>query len=284
MDRRKFLTILSGTVGSTVSGGAWATGYCGPVREAKLGTLGKAYTFFNDAEVAFIEAAIARLIPSDALGSGALEADVGYFLDRELSGPYGTGAKAYLQGPWGESSRFQGYQLALTPQQLYRVGIAATDRYCKATHSKTFAEIDGAKQDEVLRGLQGISGDVDLRDVPAAVFFDYLLRDTKDGFFADPIYGGNKDMVSWRLVGYPGVSAVYTDFIFRHNEPYNVQPVGIHEMQHAQAPADRHGHAMHRPMNPQDIPRTAAPSLGPGERRRAEVEKIDPLTLGSPIV
>ena len=285
LDRREFLAILSSTVAAMVSGEVLAAASdAATVELAKLSTLGKAYTFFNDAEVAFIEAAMSRLIPKDELGPGALEAEVGYFLDNQLSGPYGTGAKAYLQGPWGELSRFQGYQLALTPQQLYRVGIAATDRYCRATYGKTFATLDGAQQDEVLRGLQGIAGDVDLKDVPGAVFFSYLLRDTKDGFFADPIYGGNQDMVSWKLVGYPGVAAVYSDFMFRHNEPYNVQPVSIHGMQHTHAPGDQRGHAIHRPANPQDIRQTAAPPLGPGESRVARVETIDPLIVGNPIV
>ena len=80
------------------------------------------------------------------------------------------------------------------------------------------------RQDEVLTGLAGIAGDVNLQDVPGATFFGHLLGDTKDGFFADPAYGGNKDMVGWKLVGFPGVPAAYATFIGR-NQAYDVEPM-----------------------------------------------------------
>ena len=117
--------------------------------------------------------------------SGALEADVPYFIDQQLAGDYGAGARFYNQGPFGATTLYQGYQLPLTPRQLYRAGIAATNRYCEARYGKRFAQLDAATQDDVLRGLEGIAGDVDLKDVPGATFFTQLLTDTRDGFFAD---------------------------------------------------------------------------------------------------
>ena len=260
MDRRKFLTILGSTVAA--AGGAnmlLATNAHGH----KLGTLKKAYTFFTPSESEFIEAAVARLIPKDELGPGALEADVPYFIDQQLSGDYGAGSRFYGQGPFGATTAYQGYQLPLTPRQLYRVGIAATDRYCEETYGKRFAQLDSTQQDEVLKGLQGIAGDIDLKEVPGTAFFNHLLTDTKDGFFADPAYGGNKDMIGWKLVGFPGVPAMYIEFIGR-NEPYDVEPVDLRTLQQqASLLQDQHGHVTHRRAA---VPRqTLAPTPGPAD-------------------
>lgn len=241
MDRRKFLTILGGTVAALGSAKVFPVG-----NVAALGTMQKTYTFFTQAEREFIEAAVARLIPADDAGPGALEADVPYFIDQQLAGDYGAGARFYHQGPFGATTPYQGYQLPLTPRQLYRAGMAATDRYCEETYSKRFAQLELAQQEEVLQGLQGIAGDVDLVDVPGATFFSHLLTDTKDGFFADPAYGGNKDMIGWKLVGFPGVPARYVDLIERHNEPYDVEPVDLQNAQHASLQPDGHGHVIHR--------------------------------------
>jgi gluconate 2-dehydrogenase gamma chain len=256
MDRRRFLTILASTVAAVGSG----TGLAAAGRT--LGTQRKAYTFFTQAESAFIEAAVARLIPADGLGPGALEADVPYFIDQQLMGDYGAGARFYTQGPFGATTPYQGYQLPLTPRQLYRAGIAATNRYCAEHYGKRFAQLTATQQDDVLRALEGIAGDTELTDVPGATFFTQLLTDTKDGFFADPAYGGNTDMLGWKLVGFPGVAARYTDVLGR-NEPYSVQPVDIRTLQEAGIPLDHHGHPIHRRA---EAPRpTTAPAPQPAD-------------------
>jgi len=253
MDRRTFLKLLSAAVaalaGSEVSAAAAA-----PYR---LGTLKKAYTFFNPAESEFIEAAVARLIPADQLGPGALEADVPYFIDQQLGGEYGAGARFYAQGPYGATTPYQGYQLPLTPRQLYRVGIAATDSYCIEKYGRRFAELEPARQDEVLNGLAGVAGDVKLREVPGATFFNHLLSDTKDGFFSDPAYGGNKGMVGWKLVGFPGVPAAYATYIGR-NKAYDVEPIDMQGAKQAGL-ANEHQHHVHVTHQPSSSPRHTAP-------------------------
>jgi gluconate 2-dehydrogenase gamma chain len=268
IDRRKFVTILGSTAAaaSTVNLSGRAEGRLShaPGRglvQTALGTLEKAYTFFTQPEIEFMEAAVDRLIPADELGTGALEADVVYFIDQQLSGGYGHGVRHYLQGPWGAESAYLGYQLPLTPRELYRIGIAATDRYCEETYGKPFARLEVAQQNDVLTGLEAVAGDIDLDDVPGVTFFGLLLRDTKDGFFADPMYGGNKDKVGWKLVGFPGVAAAYTDFIERYNEPYQVEPVSVREMQQAQVPLDEHGHPRHQRADSREIRRTSPPVL-----------------------
>lgn len=261
IDRREFLTILASAVVAAGTRDALA----GPAHlhadvrpAANLGALQKAYTFFNPTEAEFIEAAVARLIPKDELGPGAVEADVPYYIDRQLGSEYGSGSQFYNQGPFGATTPYQGYQSPLTPPQVYRAGIAATNQYCERKHGKRFAQLDLALQDEVLKGLQGISGDVSLEAVPGATFFGQLLGDTKDGFFSDPAYGGNRDMIGWKLVGFPGVPANYTTRIGK-NEAYNVAPVDIRALQQAKVPSDDHGHPIHQQVRAEEIRATAAP-------------------------
>ncbi|WP_425964153.1 gluconate 2-dehydrogenase subunit 3 family protein [Rhizobium nepotum] len=58
-------------------------------------------------------------------------------------------------------------------------------------------------------------------------FFPLLLQNTKEGYFADPIYGGNHGMQAWIYIGFPGARAAYTEWISRHNVPYPLGPVSI---------------------------------------------------------
>ena len=88
------------------------------------------YIFFSGPEADFIEAACARLIPADAVGPSALEAGVPLFLDRQLAGEYGTGARLYMQGPFAKGSPTQGYQSRHPPAGLHRAAIQAIDGWC----------------------------------------------------------------------------------------------------------------------------------------------------------
>ena len=201
------------------------------------------YMFLSQAEVAFLDAAVSHLIPKDELGPGAKEAGVTYFIDQQLFGGYGTMAKKYTQGPWPEGTPQQGYQSPLTPAAVYRAGIRDTNKHCQKTYGKTFDALTRAQQDEVLKGLDG--GKIELEQLRAQFFFNMLLNNTVEGFFADPVYGGNRDKAGWKLVGFPGVAAVYTTFIEKHNVPYRAQPVSIADITGRVAQVDEHGHAIH---------------------------------------
>ena len=203
----------------------------------------QAYMFLQQPEVAFVEAAVARLIPADELGPGAKEAGVAYFIDRQLFGAWGTMAKMYRQGPWPEGTPQQGYQSPLTPQQVYRIGIGEVNAHCAKQYGSSFSALTPAQQDEVLRGLDG--GKIELEGVRSQFFFNMLLANTLEGFFADPIYGGNRDKVGWKLVGFPGVAAVYTAHVDQHGVPYNAVPVSIQDIVDNLAQVDEHGHPKH---------------------------------------
>src|SRR5690554_2367045 len=76
--------------------------------------------FFTEAERRCIDAITARLIPSDATGVGARDANVVDFIDSQLAGFYGRGERWYMRGPFGDGLETQGYQSEHPPAGLYR--------------------------------------------------------------------------------------------------------------------------------------------------------------------
>jgi gluconate 2-dehydrogenase gamma chain len=180
------------------------------------------YVFFNPAEAAFIEAAVDRLIPSDDSGPGAREAGVAFYIDRQLAGAWGAGERLYRSGPWQPGKPSQGYQLPFTPSELFRNALGALIHRPPA-----FAHLSPTEQDAFLDKLQ--KSEDDLGGVPAAVFFESLLEATMEGFFSDPAYGGNRDMVGWRLIGFPGAYADYYEWVDRHGLAYTLAPTSLAE-------------------------------------------------------
>jgi len=187
---------------------------------------GDQFVFFTEAEAAFIQAAVQRIIPKDELGPGALEAGVPIFIDRQLAGEYGTGGRWYMQGPWAKGEKTQGYQSRMPPAQMYRAAIKAIDEETNRASSAAFAKLAPADQDAFLKTLEG--GKVELSGgVDAKAFFALFLQNVMEGFFSDPIYGGNRDMAGWKLIGYPGARYDKRDAIKAYNQPYKLPPVSI---------------------------------------------------------
>jgi len=184
------------------------------------------WNWFTDAEAAFVSAAVARLIPADDLGPGALEAGVPTFIDRQLAGAYGRGERWYMQGPWSPGLPTQGYQTRLTPAGLYRAAIKAIDAaVVRESRGASFSKLAAADQDAFLHRLE--KGEVALDGVDAKAFFEQLLQNTLEGFWSDPIYGGNKDMAGWKLIGFPGARYDNSDFVAQHGQKYPLPPVGL---------------------------------------------------------
>jgi len=181
--------------------------------------------WFTVEEFAFITAAVARLIPNDERGPGALEAGVPEFIDRQMNTPYATGSNWYMQGPFNpDLPKELGYQLPLVPQQIYRLGIADADRYSQQQHGKAFAQLRGEQQDALLQAME--SGSAQFSQLPAKTFFAFLLQNTREGFFSDPIHGGNQGMVGWKLINFPGARADFMDWVER-GERYPFPSVSI---------------------------------------------------------
>ncbi|MEZ2311096.1 gluconate 2-dehydrogenase subunit 3 family protein [Paraburkholderia sp. RCC_158] len=181
--------------------------------------------FFDAKEWAFVHAAVDRLVPADSEGPGAIEAGVPEFVDRQMDTPYAHGALWYMQGPFRQGAPELGYQLKLVPRDLYRLGIASVNAYCTKTYKKSFDALDALTRDTVLGALE--KGSIDLGDVPANVFFAQLLQNTREGYFCDPIHGGNRDMGGWRMIGFPGARADFMDFVNQNGQPYPYGPVSI---------------------------------------------------------
>lgn len=107
-----------------------------------------------------------------------------------------------MQGPFVTDAAPEfGHQLKLVPRDIYRVGIAALERWSKTNQGKPFAELEPSAQDDILQRLE--AGQIDLQDLPAKLLFGQLLQNTHEGFFSDPQHGGNRGLVGWKLVGFP---------------------------------------------------------------------------------
>jgi gluconate 2-dehydrogenase gamma chain len=183
------------------------------------------YVYFTQPEAAFIEAACARIIPADDLGPGAVEAGVPVFLDRQLAGEFGNGTRWYMTGPWAKGEKTQGYQSRLTPAQMYRAAIKDIDQVSGQQNNAAFSGLDHDKQDAFLKGLE--SGTTALPNVDSKAFFTMFLQNVIEGFFSDPIYGGNRDMVGWKLIGFSGARYDQREFVLAYGKPYPLPPVGI---------------------------------------------------------
>jgi gluconate 2-dehydrogenase gamma chain len=184
------------------------------------------WLFFTGPEGRAIEAIADRIIPPDPDTPGAKDAGCAVFIDRQLAGPYGRQDGLYTKPPFLPGTRQQGPQSEAGPAQQYRAGLAALDQYCRSKYpDKPFAELSASDQDAVLGGLE--SGHVKLQGADGSAFFTQVIRDVQTGFFADPIYGGNRDMVAWRMIGYPGARYNYLDWVHRHNERFPLPPVSI---------------------------------------------------------
>jgi gluconate 2-dehydrogenase gamma chain len=185
------------------------------------------YLFFTTAEAAIVDAFVDRLIPSDELGAGAKDSAVTTFIDRQLTGPYGGHDWLYMQGPFSDKPLpSQGLQSPLVPRQQYRLGLAALESYCKKTYAgRGFVELSGDEQDKLIGAME--KNEVKFEDFSSRMLFAAIYANTIEGYFADPIYGGNRDMVGWKLVGFPGTRYDYRDVMQKPNQAYILPPVAL---------------------------------------------------------
>ncbi len=162
-------------------------------------------------EAAFMEAAVDTLIPADNLSPSASQCGVVTFIDRQLAGAYGSGARLYREGPFPKGKPELGYQLSLNPREFFRAGIVAANEWSHKTYGKEFDRLLPPQREEALKAMD--QGKAEFAGLASKMFFESLLAITMEGFFSDPVYGGNRDMASWKMVGYPGLPATYRDDI-----------------------------------------------------------------------
>ncbi len=210
--------------------------------------------FFNPVEAAMVEAVAARIFPGTRDDPGAREAGVLTFIDRNLSGANeGFTQKTYTYGPFldvnenqaedevtsrtdlyqvvpvqqSDVSRY-GFQSILTPQQLYRRGLASLAAHAEEGYGAPFTELSDEQQDEILSAME--ADEASGFDAPSgSAFFAMLRNHTIEGVFSDPMYGGNRDMVGWKLIGFPGVRGFYTAAEME-DPKFSAEPVSLADM------------------------------------------------------
>jgi gluconate 2-dehydrogenase gamma chain len=175
------------------------------------------YEFLNIEEAAFVEALVDHMVPADDLTPKGTDIGINVYIDRALGGAWGKGDRLYMQGPWKPGVPSQGYQLPLTPAQLYRAGIEATNTHCQKTYSKPFDRLDDKQREEVLLGLSTAKIKFD-SGLPVRPFWSTVYQTVMEGMFADPIYGGNRNKAGWKLIGFPGVLALYHDDVEKYRD------------------------------------------------------------------
>lgn len=146
------------------------------------------------AEAVCVEAISAEIIPSDPEGPGAREARVIEFIDRALR---------------EEGARWL---------DLYQAGVARLNAWTVDRYGAPFASLDESSRHEVMNGLA--TGDLPGEDGEwAKALFEMVWQHTVQGFLADPEYGGNRDLVGWKTVGFPGARYGYAeeDAVYGHD-------------------------------------------------------------------
>jgi gluconate 2-dehydrogenase gamma chain len=236
--RRKFLVgagiaSLAGTAvtaGLTQPDSAQAQGAAAPAATAPAAAPAAepphALLCLNDTQHAFVVAAVDTLIPADELSPSGSDCGCATYIDRQLASAWGGGAKMYRAGPYFKGKPEQGYQLPLTPAEFFVAGIAAANEWTRKTYGKEFDRLDPDKRAEALKAMH--EGKAEFTDFNSRAFFARLYALTMEGFFGDPIYGGNRNMVSWRMLGYPGLPATYAKLIDEYRDKrYVAEPQSI---------------------------------------------------------
>jgi len=176
----------------------------------------------NETEFAFVAAVVDTLIPVDELSPSGSDCGCAVYIDRALASAWGGGAKMYRAGPYFKGKPEQGYQLPLSPAEFVQAGIAAANAWTRKTYGKDFDRLDAGKRIEALKAMQ--EGKAEFENFSSRALFARLYAMTMEGFFGDPIYGGNRNMASWKMLGFPGLPATYAHLIDAYRDKRYVAP------------------------------------------------------------
>lgn len=236
ISRRRFIKntgmVAGGVVGGSLLGGFFTNQFqSNNDKETKSNTdnnLQDARLFFSRKEdFDTLAAATERIYPKDDNGPGAIELGVPYFIDKQLAGSWGTNAKAYMNDPFRQNNQVHNYQhkdgdqdksgpntstKAPTPTPRYQTrlnrgdlflqGIRRLQEVSKENHGENFVKLENEEQDKILSKFE--NGEVKMQAINSVTFFNFLLQTTIEGVYADPVHGGNKDMMAWKMKEYPG--------------------------------------------------------------------------------
>ncbi|WP_308162192.1 gluconate 2-dehydrogenase subunit 3 family protein [Bacillus sp. ISL-18] len=187
----------------------------------------EALMFFNQDQYQTTAAAAERIFPKDETGPGAKDLNVAIYIDHQLASPWGVNAKDYMMGPFKTPDEKQGGQLRILRKDLFVLGLNGLNDYSNKKYQKKFTEIEAKEQDQVLVDFEsGKAGN--LSGVSTSAFFKMLRTLTIEGAYADPMYGGNKDMQGWKMRKYPGAQMGYTKEI-QSDKFVELTPHSLHD-------------------------------------------------------
>ncbi|SFE18846.1 gluconate 2-dehydrogenase gamma chain [Lentibacillus persicus] len=234
--RRDFLKksgyVTGGLIGGSVLGGVIGSELWNKETDSDVATEGtqqhdQALQYFkNRANFDILSQATERIFPEDENGPGAIGLGVPYYIDHQLAGLWGINAREYRQGPFYKGEPNQGYQSQLKYHEVFDLGIEALEKYSQSTFNQRFTELEAEQQDEVLMAFD--DNEVNMSVISSSLFFELLRTLTFEGAYADPLYGGNKDMQGWRMKEYPGVQLSYTDQI-KSEDFIEIEPASLHD-------------------------------------------------------
>lgn len=215
--RRKFLKNSSYAVGGLVGGGILGSVFGAnlldnPEKEQAVveSEYNQALMYFTNKDTFnVLQEATERIFPKDDLGPGAIELLAPFYIDHQLAGVWGQNTKEYMQGPFFQGEPTQGYQTHLKRHQIFDIGLAALEKHSQDTFSEAFVKITDEEKDQILTDFE--DDKIKLPGITASFFFSLLRSATLEGIYADPLYGGNKNMDGWRLKEYPGDQMSYLD-------------------------------------------------------------------------
>lgn len=185
-----------------------------------------ALMFFYPDEYQTTVAAAERIFPADDLGPGAKDLNAAIYIDHQLASQWGVNARDYRLGPWYKPEETQGEQVRLLRKDLFRQGLKEMDNYSNEQFDNKFISLEANEQDEVLIAFE--RGETNaLSGVSSAEFFKLLRTLTMEGVYADPLYGGNKEMQGWAMRKYPGTRMQYVDEV-QSKEFVELKPESLH--------------------------------------------------------
>ncbi|WP_419961470.1 gluconate 2-dehydrogenase subunit 3 family protein [Psychrobacillus sp. BM2] len=167
-----------------------------------------ALMFFTPNQYQVTQAAVERIFPEDANGPGAKELNAAIYIDHQLAGPWGSNVKDYRLGAFYKAEENQGPQTKILRKDLFLAGLDSLNTYSKEQYEVDFKELEATQQDEILLAFS--EGKVELYGkVSSSQFFNLLRTLTIEGVYADPMYGGNNEMLGWSMRKYPGSRMQY---------------------------------------------------------------------------
>lgn len=200
--------------------------------EASAPGLPSGYQFFSLDEAAFTEALVDHMWPKDHLSASGTEIGIAIFIDRQLAGAFGQGDRLYSQGPFRKGKPQHGYQLPLTPAEYFKAGVEAASAACLRRFHRGFDKLTDPDREQFLRDVA--AGKIEKAQLDLAAWFNGLVYPLFErGAFADPLYGGNRDKAAWRMIGYPGLPAVYGQDVVRYRgkpHPRSASPQSIQDL------------------------------------------------------